>query len=186
METRWQCGKMQSLHLPTTRAPARCWWGALMPKEKGRTPKRTGRTCGDWEWRRSGDRKGLVPLRGGWEGGGVPTPGGTLRGSDKGGASPVFPVPNQQQKSAHISGQVLWPQRSPLGRVGPGDVGERPGRSGEPGGRGLPGPEEQERNGGCLPHPLEPRKPAGLTGDVPHPVRSEVGDMPGPLLFCWA
>ena len=37
---------------------------------------------------------GSVSLRGGWEGGGVPMPGGTLRGSDQGGApSEHFPCP---------------------------------------------------------------------------------------------
>ena len=44
--------------------------------------------------RRSGGQTGPAPLRGGWEWGGVPTPEGTLRGSDQGGAHSVFPLPN--------------------------------------------------------------------------------------------
>ena len=43
--------------------------------------------------------------------------------------------------------------------------------------------EEQERRGGHLPCPLEPRKPAGLPGEVPCPLRPGVGGTPGPLLF---
>ena len=50
-----------------------------------------------------------------------------------------------------------------------GGIGGRPGRSEEAGGGGPPRPEEQERRGGHLPHPLEPRKPAGLPGEVPLP-----------------
>ena len=60
-----------------------------------------------------------MPLRGGWEWGGVPTPGGTLRGSDQRGAGPAFPLPNRLGKSAQLPGQALHPQRSPLGWVGP-------------------------------------------------------------------
>ena len=64
------------------------------------------------------------------------------------------------------------------------DIEERPGRSVEAGGRGPPGPEEEEeRRGGHLPCPLQPRKPAGLPGEVPHPLRPGVGGMPGPLLL---
>ena len=44
-----------------------------------------------------------MPLRGGWERGGAPTPGGTLRGSDQGAAGPAFPLPNQLGKSAQLS-----------------------------------------------------------------------------------
>ena len=40
MESRWQCGKTRSTFLPTTRAPARHWWGTLTPKKMGGTPKR--------------------------------------------------------------------------------------------------------------------------------------------------
>ena len=43
------------------------------------------------------------------------------------------------------------PQRSPLGRVGPGDVGGRPGENREAGGRGSPEPEEPERSRGLCP-----------------------------------
>ena len=45
-----------------------------------------------------------------------------------------------------------------------------------------PRPEEQERRGGCLPHPLKPRKPAGLPGEVPCPLRPRWGARLGP--FC--
>ena len=48
---------------------------------------------------------------------------------------------------------------------------------------GPSGTEEQERRGGCLPRPLEPRKPAGLPGEVPRPLRPGVGGTPGNLLF---
>ena len=67
--------------------------------------------------------------------------------------------------------------------IGPGGLGGRPGRSGEAGGRGPPRPQKQERRGGRLPHPLEPRKPAGLPGEVPCLLRPRVGGTPGPLLF---
>ena len=69
------------MHLPTTRVPARCWWGTLTPKEMGGTLEcwvgHVGRGG-----RRSGGQTGPVPLRGGWEQGGVPMPGGTLGGSE--------------------------------------------------------------------------------------------------------
>ena len=45
------------------------------------------------------------------------------------------------------------------------------------------GPEEQERRGGHLPCPLEPRKPAGLPGEVTCSLRPGLGGLPGPLLF---
>ena len=57
------------------------------------------------------------------------------------------------------------------------------GRTGEASGRGPPGPEEQERRGGHFPCPVKHRKPAGLPGEVPCPLRPGVGGMPGPLLF---
>ena len=72
---------------------------------------------------------------------------------------------------------------SPCGCIGPGGIGGRPGRSGEASRRGPPGLEEQERRGGHLPNPFEPRKPAGLPGEFPHPLRTRVGNMPGLLLF---
>ena len=56
-------------------------------------------------------------------------PGGTLRGSDQGGAVPVFPLPNQLGKSAWLSSQVLCPQRCPPGQVCPGGEGGRPGEN---------------------------------------------------------
>ena len=110
----------------------------------------------------------------------------TLRGSDWGGVGAAFPLLNRLGKSAQLSGWVLHPQRSPLGWVGPGGIGGRLRRSREAGGRGPQGLEEQERNGGHLLCPLNPRKPAGLPGGVPTPWRPEAGGMPGPLLFCRA
>ena len=66
-----------------------------------------------------------------------------------------------------------------------GGIGGRPGRSGEAGGRGPPRPQTRgagkERRG--LPCLLDPRKPAGLPGEVPCPLRPGVGGMPRPLLF---
>ena len=47
---------------------------------------------------------------------------------------------------------------------------------------GPPGLEEQERRGGHLPCPLEPRKPAGHPGEVPGPLRPRVEGKPGSLL----
>ena len=75
------------------------------------------------------------------------------------------------------------PHPTPACRIGPLGIGGRPGRSGEAGGRGPPRPEEQERRGGRLPRQLEPRKPAGLPGEVPCPLRPGVEGTPGPLLF---
>ena len=142
-----------------------------------RTPKWTGKTWGDWVGRRSGS----WTLRGGWEGGGVPTPGGTLVVLEQGWACPVIPLPNQPRKSAWLSS--LGPQRSPLGWVGPGGLGGRPGEASR---RDPPGWEEQEGSGGGLPHPRRPREPAGHTGGVPCPLRPKAGGTPGSLLFCWA
>ena len=94
-------------------------------------------------------------------------------------------------------GQLLHP-------LGPGELAELPGRfpalqspiqaawalGAEKGGRGDQEKQteganqvEQERSGGSLPHPLDPRKPAGLPGEVPCPLRPGVGGTPGPLLF---
>ena len=75
------------------------------------------------------------------------------------------------------------PPKPPPGRVGPGCIKGRLGISGEAGRRGPARPEEQERRGGRLPHPLELRKPAGLPGEVPCPLRLGVGGTPGPFLF---
>ena len=89
------------------------------------------------------------------------------------------------------TGSLLSSQANPLPFKAPlppaalvlGGIGRRPGRSGEAGGRDPPRPEEQERRGGRLPHPLKPRKPAGLPGEVPCPLRPGVGGTPGSLLF---
>ena len=83
--------------------------GARTPEGMGGTPKRSGRTLGGGVGRRSGGQTGLVPLRGGWGRGRVPTPGGahsqredqqvqgeTLKGSeDWKGTQPVFPLPTR-------------------------------------------------------------------------------------------
>ena len=45
------------------------------------------------------------------------------------GERPVFPLPNWLGKSARLLGWVIHPQRSPLGQVGPGGVGGRPGEN---------------------------------------------------------
>ena len=55
--------------------------------------------------------------------------GGTLGCSDQGAAGPAFPLPNCLGKSAQLLGWVLHPQRSPLGCVGPGGIGKRPGEN---------------------------------------------------------
>ena len=70
-------------------------------------------------------------------------------------------------------------------RISLGGIGGRPGRSREAGGRGPPRHQtrEQERRGGRLPCLLEPRKPSGLPGEVPFPLRPGVGVTPGRLLF---
>ena len=57
-------------HLPSTGG------GPWRPKGMGGTPESLGRTWREGEGRRSGGGTGPAPLRGGWERGGVPTPGG--------------------------------------------------------------------------------------------------------------
>ena len=44
-KSRCRCGKTRSWCLPTTRAPAGCWWGTLMPKETGE-PQSEPVACG--------------------------------------------------------------------------------------------------------------------------------------------
>ena len=51
--------------------------------------------------------------------------GGTLGGSNQGGTHPAYPLPNQLEESAQLSGRVLHPQRSPPGHVRPGGTGGR-------------------------------------------------------------
>ena len=113
LQSRWQQRRTQSLHLPTTRAPARCWWGTSTPKEMGQTPKRPGRTWGDRGGRKSVGRTGPVPLRGGWEVGGFLTPRRTLsRGlEDQGERAYHFPRPVSPRKPAGLPGRVLRPPR---------------------------------------------------------------------------
>ena len=118
MESRWQHGKMWRSHLPTTRVPARCWWGTSMPKEKGGTPKRTGRMWGDWRGRRSEVRTGPEPLRDFYE---WRDPWGLRSGR----ARRAFLLPNRPGKSARLAGWVLCPQRPLPGRTGPGSREEQ-------------------------------------------------------------
>ena len=95
----------------------------------------------------------------------------------------VITWPTQAREPAELPGwssALQGPLQATCILVG---IGGRPGRSGEEGGRGPPRQEEQERRGVRLPCPLEPRKPPGLPGEVPCPLRLGVGDTPQPLLF---
>ena len=103
--------------------------------------------------------------------------GGTLGGSDQGGAGPVYPLPNQLEKSAQLSGRVLQPQRPPVDHVGPRGMGaklgkSRRGRQEGPSRTGAVG--EEWRTWPC---PLEPQKPAELPGRVPCPLKPPPGHM---------
>ena len=99
-----------------------------------------------------------------------------------------LPLPLGHRETAELLGgspalQGL-PSPSP-GRIGPGAKGGRLGRSEEAGGRGPSRPQTrgtgEERR--AFAHPLEPRKPAGLPGVVPCPLRPGVGGTPESLLF---
>ena len=156
-----------------------------MPKETGGMLKWTGRTWGDWRRRRSGGQTGPAPLRGGWERGGVHTPRGTLGGSDQGETHLAFPLPNQPGKSAlrpgptpseaHPGLRWSWRYRKKAGK-------NRRGRWEGPSRMGGEGEEWRE----ITPPTWAPRKPSGLQEGVPHPLRQETGEKPGPLLFRWA
>ena len=98
------------------------------------------------------------------------------------GAEGVYPA--HLGTGSLLSFQAGTPFQSPLlAACVLGSIEGRPGRSGEAGRRDPPGPEQLERRGGCLPCPLKPRKPSGLPGDFPRPLRPGVGGMPGPHLF---
>ena len=85
---------------------------------------------------RSGGQTGLAPLRGGWEGEGVPTPGGTLGGLGDGGSkSSISPAQLGPGKPAGLPGWVLRPLRPPPGHVAPRGIGGRQGEK-RRGGRG--------------------------------------------------
>ena len=86
-------------------------------------------------------------------------------------------TPPQRPSILCSQDQCIW------GHWSWGDRKEAEGRTGEAGGRGPPGPEEQEKRGGHFPHPLESRKPVWLPGEVPCPLRLWVGETPGPHLF---
>ena len=78
-----------------------------------------------------------MPLRGGWEGGGVPTPRGTLRGSeDQGRQGRCFSHLLGPGKPVGVPGWIPCPPWPPLGHVGTRGVGGRWGekRRGGPGG----------------------------------------------------
>ena len=96
-----------------------------------------------------------------------------------------LPHPLGHGEPAELSGgsPPLQGPPFPSGHIGSGGIGGRPGRSGEAGRRGPPRLKEQERRGWHLPYPLEPRKPAGLPGEVPCPLRPGVGGTTGTLLF---
>ena len=98
----------------------------------------------------------------------------------------TFDPPTQAWENCEHLGHIPHPPKPPEGCMSPGGIRGRLGRTGEARGRGPPGPEEQERSGGHLPCPLEPRKPAGLPGEVPRPLRLEAGRTTGPHLFHWA
>ena len=100
MESRWRGGRTRSSRLPTTRAPARHWWGTSTPKETGGTPERPGRMWGGVK----GEEK--------WSPDGTGTPEGWLgegrashtwtdpRGlGGSGGVCLAFPLPNWAQVS---------------------------------------------------------------------------------------
>ena len=159
----------------TTRVPSGCWWETLTPKEMGGTPKWTSRTWGDWAGRRSGGQTGPVPCRGGWKGGGVPTPGGTLGDSDQGGMRWAFPLPNWPGSQAGPT-----PSEAPSRPCCSWGLGgrSRENRRGRREGPSRTGGSGEERR--VFAPPTRTRKPAALLGRVPHPLRPEA--QPGPLL----
>ena len=166
-ESRWRCGKTQSQHLPTTRAPAGCWWGALTPRRQ-EASERVGRrgTEGGGEVEARQDRRPW-----GW-GDQERQVGGASRRSGRGEEEGVCPAPLGACWATRL---VPWPPRPPPtpSRIGPGGTGGRLGDQERQAG-GPPRPEEQERIGARLPRPLEPRKPTGLPGEVPRPLRPSV------------
>ena len=95
----------------------------------------------------------------------------------------VIAPPTQAGEPAELPDQSSALQRPLQATKVLGGIRGRPGRSAEAEGRGPPRPEQQERKGGHLPHPLEPRKFAGLPGEVPCPLRPGVEGTPGPRLF---
>ena len=97
-------------------------------------------------------------------------PGGTLRGSDQGGApSEHFPCPISP-RSLHGSQAGSSSFRGPLQAmlVLGAQEGSRENRERQAGGA-----LQDQRSRGRLPRPLKPRKPVGLPGQVPHPLRTE-------------
>ena len=119
-----------------------------------------------------------MPLRGGWERGGVPTPRGTLwRFAGSGGGAPRISAAQSPWEACWAPGPGPLISRTPSGFMGPRRVGgrreekeERQTVGGDP-----PGPEDQGRRGGRFPHPLGPGKLAGLPGRIPNPPRPPLG-----------
>ena len=108
-----------------------------------------------------------VPLRGGWERGGVPTPGRTLGGSeDEGRVRLAFPLPNQAPGSLLGPGLGSPPSGAPAGHAGPRGVGRgrRGGEADREGPSRIGGSGEMQL---VSPTHLGPGKPGGLPDLVP-------------------
>ena len=81
------------------------------------------------------------------------------------------------------SSRPVPPSKPPPGRMGPGGIrGRQEIRRGRWEGPSRKSGAAEKELGGRLPHPLGLGKPAGVRGEVPHPLRSEVGAHLGP--FC--
>ena len=91
------------------------------------------------------------------------------------GVRPAFPLPNQPGKSAWLSGQVLCPQRPPLGHVGPGGIGGRPGenRRGRQEGPSRTGGVGEERR--LLALPTQAREACWAPTPCPPPLLGRIG-----------
>ena len=157
--------------LPTTRAPAGCWWGTLMPKEMGGNPQVNRQDVRGRGGRSSGGRTGLAPLKPGRSG----DVGGRSRGR--------LTRPLGYREPAELPGRFPALQ-SPLQAVWvPGGIGGR-----------LRGEQERQVGGalrdrrssrgaeGVCPAHSSSGKPAGLPGEAPRPLRPGVGPRLGP--FC--
>ena len=128
---RWQSRRTQSLCLPTTRAPTRCWWGTLTPEGTGGTPEQTGRTWGavkgEEKWRSDGT--GALE---GWlvEGRGSHTRRDHSLGVRRigGEVACCVPCPLGPQEACWAPRPGPPPSKDPSSRVGPRGVGGRGGR----------------------------------------------------------
>ena len=172
---------------PTTRAPARHWWGTSTPKETGGTPERPSRMWGECGERRSGGRTGPAPVRGVWEGGRFPMSGGTSKdpliwgSKDQGGTRIVFPLPNRPWEACRAPGPNPCPPGPPLGYIGLSNIGGM-GRRRE---AKEEGPSGIRGSGGT--HLVFPPPTQALWaswGPGPGPPTSKARGTPGPLLLC--